>query len=251
MKFIDAIYKRKSVKTFLNLEIESDLIGRIKKAIDCAANQYKDIKMNVVMSDYCRKSFLAPYYIGVYTDGNRKSEINAGYVLQQVVIYLTAIGIATCYQANNTVFREKDSMGHEMTLSLAFGYPSSDMYRSKHEINRVKTDKICFYKEKPNSEVAELIELGRISPSAYNVQPWRFVVYSNRIHVFLKKSKVKRFTKMEYVNMGIMLANMVIGAEEKWIDIDLKDVEEIREKVLGNNEYLITVLNKNSDGRRI
>lgn len=251
MKFTDAIYKRKSVKTFLNHEIEMDLIERIKLAIDSVVAKYEDAQMNVVVSDYCQKSFLAPYYIGIYTDGSRHSEINAGYVLQQVVIYLTAIGIATCYQANNAVFKDKDSAGHEMTLTLAFGYPGGDMYRSKQEINRIKSDKLCVYKEKPNSEVMELLELARVSPSAYNAQPWRFVAYSNRIHVFLKKSKIKRLAKLEYVNIGIMLANIVIGAEEQWIDIYMKEVECIREKELGNNEYILTILNRNSDGRRI
>lgn len=251
MKFIDAIYKRKSVKTFSNHEIESDLIERIRLAIDSAARKYKDTQMNVVVSDYCQKSFFAPYYIGIYTDGSRRSEINAGYVLQQVVIYLTAIGIATCYQANNNVFKDKDSMGHEMTITLAFGYPSGDMYRSRQEINRVKIEKICIYKEKPNSEVEELLELARISPSAYNTQPWHFVVYTNRIHVFLKKWKVKKLAKMEYINIGIMLANVVIGAEEKWIDICMKELDFIREKELGNNEYILTILNRNSDGKLI
>lgn len=251
MKFIDAIYKRKSVRSFTRHEIEPDLIMRIKLAINSAAKKYKDVQMNVVISDYCRKSFLAPYYIGIYTDGSRRSEINAGYVLQQVVIYLTAIGIATCYQANNNVFRDRDSMGHEMTITLAFGYPAGDMYRSRQEIKRMKPDKVCVYKEEPNSEVEELIEFARISPSAYNAQPWRFVAYSNRIHVFLKKSRIKKMARMEYVSIGIMLADIVIGAEEKWIDIYMKEIEGIKEKELGNNEYILTILNRNSDGRRI
>ncbi len=65
MKFSDAIYKRKSVRAFANHEIEPDLIMRIKLAIDSAARKYKDVQINVVISDYCRKSFLAPYYIGI------------------------------------------------------------------------------------------------------------------------------------------------------------------------------------------
>lgn len=251
MKFSDAIYKRKSVRAFANYEIEPDLIMRIKLAIDSAARKFKDVQINVVISDYCRKSFLAPYYIGIYTDGSRRSEINAGYVLQQVVIYLTAIGIATCYQADNAIFRKKDYMGRELTIALALGYPSGNMYRSPKEIKRMRTDKICIFKEEPNTDVKELIELARISPSAYNTQPWRFVVYSNRIHVFLKKSRVKRIAKMEYVNIGIMLANIVIGAEEKWIDIYMKEQEELKEKKVGSNEYILTILNRNGDGRRI
>ena len=97
----------------------------------------------------------------------------------------------------------------------------------------------------------ELLELARVSPSAYNTQPWRFVVYSNRMHVFLKKSRVKRIANMEYINMGIMLANIVIGAEEKWIDICMKEQEELKDKKIGSNEYILTVFNRNGDGRRI
>ena len=115
----------------------------------------------------------------------------------------------------------------------------------------MKTDKICVYKEEPNTDMKELLELARVSPSAYNTQPWRFVVYSNRMHVFLKKSRVKRIANMEYINMGIMLANIVIGAEEKWIDICMKEQEELKYKKIGSNEYILTVFNRNGDGRRI
>lgn len=251
LKILDAIYRRKSVRDFMDNEIEEDLMNRIWSRLLQTRLLYEKSKIKFVISDYCKKSNYAPYYIGVYTDNTKEGKMNAGFVLQQLSIYLSAIGIASCYQAKSVIFKSVDAEGMKLAISMAVGYPENCMYRELEEIARMPLSKISVIKEKPNEEVERLLTLARIAPSCYNVQPWRFVVYHNRIHVFVKKKMLSRISHFKYVNMGIMLGNVCIGAEEMWIDIRFKEVADIKKKNYGDNEYILTILNKNVDGRSI
>ena len=251
MKLLDAIYRRKSVKDFMDGEIEADILARIRQRLYEIDLLYEKSKITCVISDYCKKSYYAPYYVGVYTDNTKEGVINAGFGLQQLSIYLSAIGIASCYQTKSVIFKPVNTEGMKLAISIAFGYPANKMYREAEEVSRLPKNKICVIKEKPNEEVDRLIELARIAPSSYNTQPWRFVVYNNRLHVFVKKKMLGSLARLKYVNMGVMLGNISIGAEELWIDIEFREVRDIKSKDYGDNEYLISIYNKNTDGRRI
>ena len=91
-----------------------------------------------------------------------------------------------------------------------------------------------------------MLEAARLAPSSTNSQPWRFVVYENRIHVFSKKpldekSLLNPFTEL---NFGIMLANVMVAAEEVWVDLDLIKLNNITHKSIPNNQYVISILLK-------
>ena len=232
-------------------EIEKDLLDRIKTIMNETELIYKDSKLTFIISDYCKKSYYAPYYVGVYAQNTKESQINAGFVLEQLSIYLSAIGIASCFQSKSMIFKPFNAEGKSLIISLAIGYPEVGMYRDYIEINRLKTEKLCVYKEEPNEEVRKLIEIARLSPSSYNIQPWRFVIYSNKIHIFVKSKILKHTLKFKYINMGVMLGNISMGAEEFWIDIKLKEINDIKNKEYGDNEYIISIYNKTTDGRKL
>lgn len=248
MKIVDALYRRKSIRNFSADEIESDVLGRIKEKLNSIDSFYKSGAVRIVVSDYCGKTGFAPYYIGVYTDGSKEGKINAGFILEQQAVYLAAIGVASCFQAKSPIFRPINEEGMKLAISLAFGYAEDKMYRDKKEINRLPVKKVCIVKESLSKEIEMIIEFARIAPSSYNVQPWRFVAYKNRIHVFTKKNLVSSLEKFTYINIGVMLANIVLGADEFWIDINFKEIQGIKEKNYGKNEYIISIYDKSTGG---
>ena len=75
-------------------------------------------------------------------------------------------------------------------------------------------------------------------------QPWRFVVYDNRIHIFSKKHSVEKLRKWDEVNFGIMFANMMVAAEELWLDVDLIRLGDISQKNFSNNQYVLSAILK-------
>lgn len=248
MKIINALYKRKSTREFSNIEIEPDVIERIKERVNETYPFYNKGKYKVVVSKYHNKLDVAPYAIGIYTDGLKESEINAGYILEQIAIYLSAIGVASCFRAKTLLFKPVNDEGMKLSVSLAFGYPKEGMYRDEKDIKRLSLKKICVIKEEMNKRIEGVIECARIAPSSYNVQPWRFVVYNDRFHIFLKCKQIKRVEKYAYINIGAMLGNIAVGTDEMWIDLKYKEIKGIKEKDYGDNEYIVSVYDRSSDG---
>lgn len=248
MKIINALYKRKSTREFLNIEIESDVMERIKERLITIEPFYNKGVYKVVVSEYCKNSDTAPYSIGVYTDGLKESEINAGYILEQIAIYLSAIGVASCFKAKSVVFKPVNEEGMKLSASMIFGYPEEGMYRDENDIKRLSLKKICVMKQEMNDRIEKIIECARIAPSSFNVQPWRFVVYNDRFHIFLKRKHIKSIEKYAYINIGAMLANIAIGTDEMWIDLRYKEIQGIKEKNYGDNEYIVSVYDKSSEG---
>lgn len=248
MKIINALYKRKSTKEFSNIEIENDVMERIKERLAGIAPFYRKGRYKVIVSGYCENLDVSPYSIGIYTDGLRESEINSGYILEQIAVYLSAIGVASCFRAKSHIFKQVNDEGMKLSVSLAFGYPKEGMYRDEKDIKRLPVKKICVIKEEMNSRIASVIECARISPSSYNVQPWRFVVYNDRFHIFLKSKQIKSVEKYAYINIGAMLGNIAVGTDEMWIDLKYKEIKGIKEKDYGDNEYIVSVYDRSSDG---
>ena len=103
---------------------------------------------------------------------------------------------------------------------------------------------LCVFKEVPRQWMTQMLEAARLSPSSMNSQPWRFVVYDNRIHIFSKKHSVEKLRKWDEVNFGIMFANMMVAAEELWLDVDLIRLGDISQKNFSNNQYVLSAILK-------
>ena len=173
--------------------------------------------------------------------------MNAGFLMEQLSLYLETRGIGSCF-VGMAKHRDKEleAKGFVQKIILAFGMPKDpNKFRDK-EPKRMALDELCVYKEPPKAWVKEMLEAARLAPSSTNSQPWRFVVYENRIHVFSKKplgerSLLNPFTEL---NFGIMLANVMVAAEEVWIDLDLIKLNNITHKSIPNNQYVISILLK-------
>ena len=136
------------------------------------------------------------------------------------------------------------TMKYKYIIALAFGHSTEILKRDSSKAKRLSEDKIAVYKENAPSEIKQLIDAARLAPSSFNSQPWRFVVYENKVHMFAKK-QLNIFTSsynMKMLNMGIMIANFLIAADELWINIKLRRIQSITNKKLKNNEYVITAL---------
>jgi len=70
------------------------------------------------------------------------------------------------------------------------------------------------------------------------------VVYENRVHVFSKQPTNRRalWNRFVELDMGIMLANVMVAAEEIWIYLDLIKLDNITHKTIPNNQYLLSIL---------
>lgn len=225
MNYLDAIFQRKSMRKFIGVEILPELLERIGQRFMEAELLIPLSYIERVMSDYCTHEKRAPYYLGIYTDGSKDGWMNAGYVIQQVSLYLTAIGIGSCCMAGDTIFPKVNESGNPLAITLAFGFTDEDVYRPAEKARRKNMQQLCKWMDQPMECTRSLLEAARMAPLALNRQPWRFVVYERGFHVFVTRKSRLGSERLWYVNQGIVIANIDIAATEQ----DIKICRRVRE----------------------
>ena len=238
MNLYEAVYARRSVRNYRMEPLDDTILKGIPDFLNEVEPLFPDIRTEIrivnrrtekeKIGGFCNVK--APYYVALYSESKEKSDMNAGFLMEQLSLYLETRGIGSCF-VGMAKRRDKEL--------------EADRNRDR-EPKRIAMDDLCVYKEQPKAWVKEMLEAARLAPSSTNSQPWRFVVYENRIHVFSKKpldekSLLNPFTEL---NFGIMLANVMVAAEEVWVDLDLIKLNNITHKSIPNNQYVISILLK-------
>ena len=254
MNLYEAIFTRKPVKRFRPETISEDDLAVIESHFHELPGLFGNFhtEMHILNSDskVLRSAGLtgvrAPYYLVFYSEEAPRYQMNAGFLMQHMALYLCTLGYGCCSLDTASLRKEHRSAGTDKKAVGVLGFGESrDTYLHKRgEARRLPIDELCVFKEVPRQWVRQLLEAARQAPSAGNAQPWRFVVYDNRIHIFTKKHQVERFARytLEEQNFGGMLANILIAAEEFWMDVDLIRLDNISQKNFPNNQYVLSAI---------
>jgi nitroreductase len=146
----------------------------------------------------------APHLLaGIVPEENDAALLDLGYVLEQVVLRATQLGLGTCWITGSyDARRAGDSVGLEpgerAVAVCALGYPARDRWGRLHSqiVRRMATG----HRRKPLREVvfsgkwgepwspsdadptlATILTHACLAPSAQNRQPWRFIVMPDRL----------------------------------------------------------------------
>ena len=261
MNLYEAIYARRSVRNYRMEPLDDTILKGIPDFLNEVEPLFPDIRTEIRIVNRCTEkekiggfcNVKAPYYVALYSESKEKSDMNAGFLMEQLSLYLETRGIGSGWleerhpqKASSQEEIMVEAEGLSLKIVLAFGFPKETDRNRDREPKRIAMDDLCVYKEQPKAWVKEMLEAARLAPSSTNSQPWRFVVYENRIHVFSKKpldekSLLNPFTEL---NFGIMLANVMVAAEEVWVDLDLIKLNNITHKSIPNNQYVISILLK-------
>ena len=220
MNLFEAIFVRKSVRSYTNEGISPKVLEDILKQFDEINGLFGGVETELAIfdnrqNDYKMLSLLgikAPYYLVLYSEEKDRAMMNAGYLMEQLSLYMYTRGIGSCF-IGNPIIKKK--------------YQYRDL---------------CVYKETPRQWMKQLLDAARMAPSSMNSQPWRFVVFDSRIHIFSKKHPSDKLGKWDEVNFGIMFANMMTAAEEMWLDVDLIRLDELSQKNFQNNQYVLSAI---------
>lgn len=189
----------------------------------------------------------APYYLILTSELKQDYLVNAGFIMQQMVLYLTAMNIGSCYQGGIKPSQKlKSLLKYDFVIAVAFGKSPNDIYRSPEKAKRLKEERLTVYKEEVDDLMKTIVSAGILAPSSLNSQPWRFVVYKNRIHVFCKKARFLSnvLNDLKLIDTGVMLANVSQAADELWLSDSFIKMDSFKEKTFRNNEYITTVVLK-------
>ena len=253
MNLYEAIFVRKSVRNYCFDTLPPQTLDKIWEHYKEMPALFSGIGVDMAILDNRKGqermrsmfSVKAPYYMAFYSEESERYLMNVGYIMEQMVLYLCSIGLGTCFIGSNRVKKaELEKNGKRLVGIVAFGKSHGSHTRRQSEAKRLPLEDLCVFKEVPRQWMTQMLEAARLSPSSMNSQPWRFVVYDNRIHIFSKKHSVEKLRKWDEVNFGIMFANMMVAAEELWLDVDLIRLGDISQKNFSNNQYVLSAILK-------
>ena len=254
MNNYEAIFARKSVRKYHMRELSGQLLEQVERCCqDTTTTLFGDMEVEYRIFKYNDHvirtvspfTVKAPYYLALYIKPQPKAGMNAGYIMQQISLYLVTIGLGSCFIGGRILKKKYQTVGDkEPMLILAFGEAREPVTRKPVDARRLPLNELCVYKEVPRQWMKQLLEAAQMAPSSMNSQPWRFVVYDNRIHIFSVKKISEKFNRLEEVNFGIMFANMMTVAEELWLDVDLIRLDNISQKSFPNTEYILSAILK-------
>ena len=254
MNLYEAIFTRKTVKRFRSEKADPEEKNKIEDHFRELPGLFGNIHTEIRILDDSNKvrrniripGSGAPQYLIFYSQAAPRYQMNAGFLMQHMALYLCTLGYGSCCLEPSILRRDLRKAGadKEAVGVLGFGRSRDSHLRRREDARRLPLEELCVFKEIPRQWVRQLLEAARLAPSSANTQPWRFVVYDSRIHIFTKKHQVERFARytLEEQNFGGMLANILIAAEELWLDVDLIRLENISQKNFPNNRYVLSAV---------
>ncbi len=255
MNLYEAMFVRKSVRDYHMEELDDLTLNHINGYLAQLKPYKSSIAYDIRVIESAKeeetlKGFFhvkAPYYLVFSSELKSDYLINAGFLLHQMALYLTARGIGCCYQGGVHPTPElRDQLPYDFVIALAFGKSPKSIYRPANKARRLDEDSLVVYKEEIDENIKNIIHAAVLAPSSLNNQPWRFVVYRNRIHLFCKKSRF--FTSVlsdaKLIDMGVVIASIFQAADEMWMDASITKSEAYTNKELKNTEYITTIMLK-------
>lgn len=220
VSFIDLyeiIFKRKSIRKYDQSPLSDDVLSEIETFAKNTESLLKDIETEIQIISKDSLSFLlpvkAPHYLLMSSENKEGFLTNAGFILQQIDLFLSSKGIGSCYlgMAQPTRATKKNS-NLEFVMVIAFGNPAEAVHRSNpSEFKRRSFEDITDIKDN-----GKLLEAARLAPSATNSQPWYFTGEKDVIHAYCIKSNLLKalvYDKMNKIDMGISLCHIAVAAE--------------------------------------
>jgi nitroreductase len=250
MDMYEAIWKRKSIYHYEMEALEEQMLRNIRAFLEHQILINEDCKVDyAIICQLDQKkptrnefSVEAPYFMVIYEQEAEGYSLNAGYLLGQLALYITSKGLGSCLV--NMSLGKRGKKDKKIIAALAFGKSKTNSFFEGHKPKRIPIDCLCVYKEDVSPDIKKVMKAASVSPSCMNSQPWRFVIYHNRIHVFLKKDRMikKLFHSEQLVDMGFMLSNLLMEAENLWLTTTIDYVDNLSDKPVKNYMYILSVV---------
>ncbi len=213
----EAIFYRKSVRKYDMNPLPAEALAEIEAFAAQAKPLIEDISYNILLINAQQMGMVsvkAPHYICFYSEKKEGYLLNAGFILQQVDLWLSANGYGSCWIGMGKPSGSAPAItGMEYVIMLGFGRAAEPARRSQvSEFKRLALGEIS---QAGGSN--ELLEPVRLAPSAGNTQSWLLAGSSREILLYRKKFnpiKGALYGKFNRIDMGIALCHLWLAIEE-------------------------------------
>jgi nitroreductase len=201
------IFKRKSVRKFDPSPLDHETLDRITSQFPTLVPMAQGIRtqMRLMTNKEVRGMFKvdAPHFLAIFSEQKDGFLLNAGFMMQQMDLFLSANGIGSCWQGGPKPIKGGRSFnGLEFVVLLAFGKPLEAVHR----------ESVSEFKRKPLPEITNIkgrddfLEPARLAPSGMNSQPWFFTDGNGAINAHYHKSMIA--DHMNQISVGIALSHI-------------------------------------------
>ncbi|MFH1086436.1 MAG: nitroreductase family protein [Chloroflexota bacterium] len=174
-----------------------------------------------------------PHFLVPYVDGGPHALTEGGFATEQLVIWLTALDIASCYIgsiANQPAARAQWGLASDASIGslVIFGRPARAVRGllnravrgaigggSRLPLARLYFEGSFDRPAAPPGPLLPLLEAGRRAPSARNTQPWRFLWHDGALHLYVRRHNsgymLAQYQDYRYYDGGICMANIALA----------------------------------------
>jgi nitroreductase len=246
--YIESIRQRVSVRTYVPEPLSAELLEQAQGIVaspvagplglPCRfelvdARHSKEV-LGVKLGTYGFVSGAPLFLVGCVRQAPR-AELEFGYVLEEMILRLTALGLGTCWMGgtfSQTAFAKVLKLGPQELLPAVspLGLPAAKATLRERLGKKIFASRSrkpwaeLFFKAgslhtltaAEAGSVGPLLEAVQAAPSAVNRQPWRVVLEGDCCHFFLERSiPVQRpRADMQLLDLGIALAHFRLAAQE-------------------------------------
>jgi hypothetical protein len=246
--FYEAIFKRKSVRNYTLEFLDEQTLKEIQAFSSSVKRLDPTIKTEIRFASRDEIKLVlpikAPHYLMFYSEKSEGYLVNAGYMLQQIDLFLSMNRIGCCYlgMAQPTQVA-KDQSDLDFVMVLAFGNPLETVHRLNLEAFKRKS--LGEIAHNINDEQFQLVvEAARVAPSASNKQPWYFVNDHDMMHIYRNKPgflKAFLYERMNQIDIGIVLYHMTLRLENDRIDYSVVKSDRGEAGVSKNRSYMMSI----------
>lgn len=244
---VAGIYGRRSVRKYLNEELQVGILEEVRETSRGVKRLYEDIDMDIhILEDGIRfqsitrgiignwGKIIAPHYIVVTSEKREGYLENAGFTLEEIVLSLDSLGIGTCFIGrgiNQELFKSIVPVkeNHEVVFALSFGYPRNEESSRKRMLRwkkRMEVDE--FVSGHLTRTWRHILDAAKMAPVAMNTTPWKFHINDNRVDIYSMNKKSifgRSFSKMNRIALGSALYHIYMAAERLDTEIRIMQLQ--------------------------
>jgi nitroreductase len=239
MDFLAAIHQRVSTRSYADRSVDPALLEGLlsfaenadhvsnvpaRVALVSGGDAVKDV-LTFMIGSYGFVLNAPQLLVGVLPEESETARIDLGYVLEQVVLQATRLGLGTCwitgsYDAERAGNALALTSGEVAAAVCALGYPAERGLGRLH--SRAVRRLARGHRRKPLNEIVfserwrgpwtpqdadptlvPILEHARLAPSAHNGQPWRFVVDADRVALAV--------VRPSFIDAGIVMSHVTLA----------------------------------------
>lgn len=249
---VAGIYGRRSVRKYLNEELQVGILEEIREAGSGVKRLYEDIDMDIhIVEDGIRfqsiirgiignlGKIIAPHYIVVTSEKKEGYLENAGFALEEIILSLGALGIGTCFIGrgiNHELLRSLVPVkkNHEVVFALSFGYPRNEESNRKRMLRWKKRMEIAEFASGHLTRTwRHILDAVKMAPVSMNTRPWRFHINDNRVDIYsMNKGDIFNWGsgKMNRIALGSALYHIYMAAEGLDREIRIMQLQDNKKK---------------------